>query len=240
MIGAANPVTQQRYPRTYPALYRVVRGVIALLAKILIRRIVIEGGENIPKSGPYILVLNHLSFLDAPIICVATPHLLYLLAGERYEHHIFAPILKVAGCIFVRRGEIDREALRQATAALEDGHVLAVAIEGTRSTTGGLAEGKTGAAYLATRANVPILPAGIWGTEEVGPAWHRWRRGGTCTVRFGKVFRLPEGRARSSDLDSYTDEIMTSLAALLPEKYRGVYRDHPALAAKLREAIPAG
>lgn len=227
-------MTEQRYPSVNPGLYRATRGVIRFLANALTRGVIVEGQENIPQAGPFILAINHLSFLDSPIICIATPQILYLLAGERYQHHIFTPILKIAGCIFVRRGEIDREALRQSTAALEDGHVLAIAIEGTRSTTGGLAEGKTGAAYLATRTNVPILPAAIWGTEGVGPSWHRLRRGGFSHVRFGPLLKLPEGRARSADLQNYTEEIMTTLAALLPERYRGIYRDHPRLAIKLQ------
>lgn len=222
-------MTDQDYPSVNPILYGVTRTVIRFLAATLTRGLKIEGRENIPQSGPFILALNHLSFLDSPVMCAASPRILYLLAGERYEHHPFAPILNIAGCIYVRRGEIDRVALRQAEAALAAGKVLAVAVEGTRSTTGGLAEGKPGAAYLATRANVPILPVAVWGTEEVGPAWHRWRRGGFVHVRFGPLFRLPEGRARSAGLERYTEDIMTRLAALLPEAYRGVYRDHPGL-----------
>jgi 1-acyl-sn-glycerol-3-phosphate acyltransferase len=214
--------------------------VIWFLANTLTKGVAIEGEEHIPASGPFILAMNHLSFLDAPMICIAMPHILYLLAGERYANHIFTPILKIAGCIFVRRGEIDREALRQATAALQDGHILAVAVEGTRSTSGGLAEGKTGAAYLATRANVPILPAAIWGTEKVGPDWHHYRRGSVSHVRFGPVFSFPDGRARSEDLTKYTDEIMTTIAALLPEQYRGVYRDHPAVKKKIEKKAGAG
>jgi 1-acyl-sn-glycerol-3-phosphate acyltransferase len=171
---------------------------------------------------------------------VAMPRIMYVLAGERYQHHAFGPILRIAGAIFVQRGEIDREALRQAFNALEDGYCLAVAVEGTRSKTGGLIEGKTGAAYLAARAGVPILPAVMWGTEQIGPAWHRLRPSDPPHVRFGPLIRLPEGRSRSAELECHTDEIMTTLAAMLPEQYRGVYRDHSALVAKLQAAAPSG
>jgi 1-acyl-sn-glycerol-3-phosphate acyltransferase len=232
-------MTQRRYPPVNLTLYRTAQHVIRFLAAALIREVIVEGQEHIPKSGPFLMATNHLSFLDSPIMFMSMPRILYLLAGERYQRHAFGPILRIAGAIFVRRGEIDREALRQALAALEDGYALAVAVEGTRSRTGGLIEGKTGAAYLATRAGVPILPAVMWGTEQIGPSWKRLRRGGPAHVRFGPLIRLPDGRARSADLEYHTDEIMTTLAALLPEAYRGVYRDHPALAAKLKAAAAA-
>ncbi len=106
---------------------------------------------------------------------------------------------------------------------------LAVAVEGTRSHSGGLAEGKTGAAYLATRANVPLVPAVTWGTENIIPAWAHLRRADVYVV-FGEPFRLPEGRARSAELEAYTEDIMVRLARMLPEQYRGVYREHPQVA----------
>jgi 1-acyl-sn-glycerol-3-phosphate acyltransferase len=200
---------------------------------------IVEGREHIPPTGAFVLVTNHLSYLDSPIVFMAMSRIIYFLAGERYQHHIFAPILEIAGAIYVQRGEVDREALRQSMAVLEDGHCLVVAVEGTRSKTGGLLEGKTGAAYIATRAAAPIVPVVVWGTERIGPAWKRLRRGDHAHVRFGPIFRLPEGRARSADLGTYTDEIMTTLAAMLPESYRGVYREHPQLAAKLKVSAAA-
>lgn len=226
-------MSEKSYPVINTTQYETARVIVRLLANILTRGVVAEGKEYVPKTGPFILAMNHLSFLDAPIMCITVPQPLNWFVGERYQNHTFTPIIKITGAIFVRRGEIDREALRQATAALQDGKPLAVAIEGTRSTSGGLAEGKTGVAYLATRTNVPILPTAVWGTEEIGPAWHMWRRGGHTHIRFGQPFTLPEGRARSADLEHYTEDIMTRLAALLPEQYRGVYRDHPGLAARL-------
>ena len=226
-------MTVKAYPSINPALYETTRVVIQLLAIALTRGVVVEGKEFIPRKGPFVVAMNHLSFLDTPLVSITVPQRLYWLVGERYEHHTFTPIIKVTGSIFVRRGEIDREALRQALAALDAGQVLAVAVEGTRSRSGGLNQGKTGAAYLASRAGAPILPTAVWGTEEIGPAWHRWRRAGQTHIRFGQPFSLPEGRARSADLEHYTEDIMTRLAAMLPESYRGVYRDHPGLAAHL-------
>lgn len=222
----------QRYPHVNVTLYRVAQAVIRVLAALLIKKIEVEGLENVPREGPFLLVSNHLSYLDSPIMFIVLPRIAYFLAGEKYQHHIFALLLRVGGAIFVQRGEVDREALRQALNALEDGHCLGMAAEGTRSKTGALIPGKTGPAYMATRANVPIVPLVLWGTEKIVPGWKRLQRR-EVHVRFGKMLRLPPGRARSAQLEAYTDEIMTTLASMLPEDYRGVYRDHPLLAPKL-------
>jgi 1-acyl-sn-glycerol-3-phosphate acyltransferase len=126
----------------------------------------------------------------------------------------------------VKRGEIDRQALRQARAVLERGEVLGVAPEGTRSrVTHSLQEGKTGAAYLATRANVPLVPVALTGTQHVKPnVLHLHRTQVQAVV--GKPFRLPTDRhARSQQLQEYTELIMHKIAELLPEEYQGVYKD---------------
>jgi len=80
--------------------------------------------------------------------------------------------------------------------------------------------------------NAVIVPVVLWGTENVSAAWKTFSRA-DVHVKFGTPFRLPEGRARTAKLDEYTDEIMTTLAAMLPDAYRGVYKDHPLLAKKL-------
>jgi 1-acyl-sn-glycerol-3-phosphate acyltransferase len=221
-----------RYPHVSVALYKTARIFFRFLAALLIKKADIQGAENIPLEGAFILATNHLSFLDSPLLFIAVPRIVYLLAGEKYQTHILAPLLRIAGAIFVQRGEIDRNALRQAMNVLEDGHCLAIAIEGTRSKTGQLIPAKTGVAYVATRARVPIVPVVMWGTERIVPAWKRLRRP-EAHIHFGKVIRLPEGHARSGDLDAYTDDVMTTMASMLPDEYRGVYRDHPLLAQKL-------
>ena len=121
---------------------------------------------------------------------------------------------------------MDRTALRKAGAVLEDEHLLIFAIEGTRSTTKSLQEGKTGVAYFATRTGATLVPAAVWGTENAFSSLKRFKRA-EINLRFGEAFRLPEGRARSEDLELYTDDLMVRLAQMLPESYRGVYRDHP-------------
>jgi 1-acyl-sn-glycerol-3-phosphate acyltransferase len=130
------------------------------------------------------------------------------------------------------------DAMKAALAMLKSGRRLGVAPEGTRSPTGALQRGKPGAAYLADRTQVPIIPMAMWGTETVMRHWLRLRRP-AVVCRIGPPFTLPrDGRAKGARLDEFTDEIMCTLAALLPPEYRGVYADHPRLREKVLEAAP--
>lgn len=214
---------EERYPPIKP-LFRIVREIIIFLVRLL-TRLRVEGVENVPDQGPVIVLSNHLHHLDTPVIGITLPRHTWPLAAEKYEQHwFFAPILRQTGAIFIQRGEVDRKALRQAINVLEDGGCLAVAVEGTRSKTGELSEGKTGAAYLATRTGAACVPVVVWGTEQIIPAWKRLKRA-QVTVMYGEPFHLPEGRARSAELNTYTEQIMHRLASLLPEQYRGRYND---------------
>jgi 1-acyl-sn-glycerol-3-phosphate acyltransferase len=131
----------------------------------------------------------------------------------------------------VRRGESDRRALREALDVLASGRPLGVAPEGTRSRTGGLIEGKTGATFLALKAEVPILPVGLAGSDQVFPNLRRLRRY-TVEARIGAAFMLPpQGEGPRKEHISYcTELIMARLASLLPESNRGVYACHPLIA----------
>lgn len=218
----------RRYPPIYPWLRTLLVGILHFLMRLL-ARFHVEGVKNVPMEGPLIVVANHLHHFDSPAIGCTIPRLTWALAAEKYEYHIFGPLLTLAsGAIYIQRGEVDRDALRQALNVLEDGHCLAVAPEGTRSKTGGLQRPKSGAAYLANRSGAVLMPVVVWGTADVIPAWFRLRRADVY-VRYGRPFRLPPERARAAQLDDYTDRIMVELARLLPEQYRGVYADHPLL-----------
>lgn len=234
-----NPALMPEQERKYPPTGRIMYPVFAVFFELLFRLLTkfkATGQENIPREGPFIIYLNHLHYFDTPAVFVgfAKYRRINHLAAEKYEKHwFFAPILRVGGAIFIDRGQVDRGALKQGMAVLEDGQALGIAIEGTRSKTGGLQEGKTGVAYFASRAKVPIVPGVVWGTENVGSALKRLRRA-QVRVHFGEPFMLPEGRAKSDDLERYTDEMMIKLAQMLPEQYRGIYTDRPEL-----QGIPA-
>jgi 1-acyl-sn-glycerol-3-phosphate acyltransferase len=217
-----------RYPHVNVTVYNTVKNIFGFLISLLSKGIEIEGLENFPLAGGVLIISNHLSFFDTVIAYRTLPRVMYALTGEKYKNSLWRFITDTGGAIYVNRGEVDREALRQAFNVIEDGLPLVVAPEGTRSKTGGLLPGKPGASYIAARASVPIVPMVFWNTDKVIPGWRKFQRT-RIHLKFGKAFRLPEGRARSEDLDRYTEDMMLRLAAMLPESYRGVYRDHPRL-----------
>ena len=219
-------------------LSRLLRWGFNLLSALFFNREV-KGLENLPPDGPYIMVINHLSYFDAPFAYgLLGSGKVTGWAAEKYQWHpIFGPLLHMAGGIFIQRGLVDRTAIAAAVQWLMNGGIFAMAPEGTRSKTGSLARGKTGAAFLANEADVPIVPIGLTGTEKVPQAWRRLRRP-LLTMHIGKPFTLPalNPKNRSSDLRRNTDEIMCRIAALVPPEYRGEYADHPRLQELLQSA----
>jgi len=147
-----------------------------------------------------------------------------MLANEKYRTsaliHWF--ISGLGQAIYVKPNELDEQALSDALAVLRAGGSLGLAPEGTRSKTGGLMRARTGVAYLATTANVPVVPVAAWGQEKWRDRMHSIRRI-PIHVRAGKPLTFPPGPASPQLLLKYTDAIMQALARLLPEGYRGVY-----------------
>jgi len=119
---------------------------------------------------------------------------------------------------------------------MQENNILVIAPEGTRSRTGALIQAKPGASYLATKLNRPIVPVGITGTEdEILLDNLKKLRRSHFIVTAGPIFSLPPlpRENREEALNQYSDDIMCHIAALLPEKYRGVYANHP----KLKELL---
>jgi 1-acyl-sn-glycerol-3-phosphate acyltransferase len=214
-----------RPPRhTTPGKHRVIKYSLLTLLK-LIARVDVQGMENLP-GGPFVGVVNHLSSFDtltgiaiAPIVQATT-----FAAIEHRSDPIGGWVLDQLGVIWVRRGEADRDAIKLALEEIKTGTVMAMAIEGTRSRTGGLLPGKSGPTFLASRAHVPLVPAAIWGTEKIVTNLKHLRRS-EVHLRIGQPFHLPEGRANTEQLEAYTDQVMLKIAAMLPPQYRGVYAE---------------
>jgi 1-acyl-sn-glycerol-3-phosphate acyltransferase len=209
-------------PRLYSGLRAFARFSFRLLTRLEIR-----GTENIPQDAPCIVITNHLSAIDPPLILTIFPRPITVFAADTHRHEfVVGEIMHRMGAIWVKRGEVDREALRAALQVLKEGGVIGLAPEGTRSRTGGLIKGKIGAAYIAAHARVPLVPVALTGTEIGLPAVFRFTRPHIAAT-IGPPFQLRDcgGRPGRQDLDEYTETIMLTLARLLPEKYRGVYRD---------------
>jgi 1-acyl-sn-glycerol-3-phosphate acyltransferase len=186
----------------------------------------------VPPEGPLIVVTNHLSRLDIPVLLEnpVRPEITALVAEKYREHWFFAWILDTSGIIYLDRSKADFSAFREARRVIQSGVAMGIAPEGTRSHDHQLAEGKEGAAMLAMQLQVPIVPVGIHGTEKAFQTLKKFRKP-VITARFGESFLLPPFTRdnRAEQLKKGTEEIMCRIAMLLPEQYHGFYANHPRL-----------
>lgn len=199
----------------------------------LVARVEIQGSENIPKEGGFVIATNHLGRLDVALLFYALEGDFILTIAEKYEHHwLFGPIGNAINGIWLDRYNADVGAIRQVLTRMKAGGILAIAPEGTRSKTETMAEGKPGVAYLALKAGLPIVPVGLTGTEDrmvIDQLKHLKKS--EIKIIVGTPLNLPPIPKKNRDaiLKEYTEEIMCQIGALLPEKYRGVYANHPRL-----------
>ncbi|HEX2696417.1 MAG TPA: lysophospholipid acyltransferase family protein [Anaerolineales bacterium] len=211
----------------------IVRWLLRLVVN-LIATVEVRGYENIPSSGAFVIATNHLGMLDATMLFYALSRWdVFIPVAEKWEKNAFLRWLgKYLNFIYIDRFNPDLKAMRQIIGLMENGNILVIAPEGTRSRTATMAEGKPGVSYLAAKLNRPILPVGLAGTEDkaVIDNLKHFRRSHLVATA-GKPFTLPPlpTKDRDAALKQYTDEIMCQIAALVPAKYRGVYADHPRL-----------
>ena len=226
--GEAPEAPHSTVPPTVRRGVRALRAVIAFLLRRL-ARVEIRGSENLPTQGPALLVFNQLSLLDTPLMTMlgGGRDAIGLVADDYRKKLHYRLLLEWGGSIWLRRDRAHHTALKEALEALDGGWLVAISPEGRRSPTGALLRGKPGAAFLARRAGVPIVPVAITNTHRVGSSLSHLRRA-SIAVRVGRPFRLPsrpevEGGSTSERLRDDTTRIMERLAALLPPEYRGVY-----------------
>lgn len=220
--------------------YRIAK-IIFKIIQAAISTLTVTGKENIPANGPYIVVVNHMSSADTPILLLVFPLTKWrFFAGEKWQaHRLFGPLMQYLGAIYINRGDVDRRALKQALDMIKSGVVFGLAPEGTRSKDGTMQSAKDGAAFLASRSNVPIIPVGLVNSNVLFGNVRSWKRT-QMEAHVGAPFRLPNlgRRVRSRDLAAYTHLIMVQIAAQLPARYHGVYADSPALHALLQDDDP--
>lgn len=204
---------------------------VAFLARSLVRsfgRVHAQGLEDLPRSGPLILVANHISNLDPPLVggylAGALKRRPRFLAKSALFKGPMGWFLRQQGVISVKAGGSDVDAYRAAKAALDDGSVIVIFPEGTRSRDGVLQEPLPGVGLLATRLGVPILPVGVSNTDQLLGRGKRLPRFGThVTLRVGRPFTptLDPSLPRREALRAANDQIMGSIAALIDERHRG-------------------
>jgi 1-acyl-sn-glycerol-3-phosphate acyltransferase len=213
--------------------YKTLRSIVRFLMK-LIADVEVNGLEKLPE-GNVIVAANHLGRLDtAALLCILDREDIIMPVAEKYKNHpIFGAIGRAANAIWLNRFDADYSAFRQILDRMKQGGLLVIAPEGTRSKTEALQHGKMGVAFLASKSGYPVLPVAVTGTEDRGIVENikHFRRSKITATAAKTLFYIdiPKGKGREEAMRQATDEIMCQIGALLPEKYRGVYADHPRL-----------
>lgn len=199
----------------------------------------ITGGENVQDGMAYIVATSHISRLDTPFLMLSTHRddIIAMVAREYEKAPFFGWFLDKLGVIWISRDGYDLGAFREASVRLKNKWIVGIAPEGTRSKTQQLLQGKPGAALLAIRNQVQVIPTAVLGSTDVIQSLLRLKKA-KVEVRFGKAFLLSQthdDRTTKDRLQEATDEIMYRIALLLPEDRRGFYAGHPRLLELLAE-----
>jgi 1-acyl-sn-glycerol-3-phosphate acyltransferase len=214
-------------------------GVIYLISRFILKPLFllafrphVEGRENVPVSGPFIIASNHLSFIDSMAIPLMSPRRVGYLAKAEYftgtglRGWLTRVWFTALGALPVERQthRAAQEALDTAMTVLKAGGGFGIYPEGTRSKDGKLARGKTGVAWLALTADCPVVPVGITGTDKIQPIGASWPRPHRFTVVFGEPLTFPEHRGKAGSNRSrreVTDTIMEKIAELTGQEKAG-------------------
>lgn len=217
--------------------YDFANSVLRFLFRLLVDYR-ITGLEKVPREGGLIVCLNHTSFLDPLMVGAFLPRVVIMMSKvENFRNPLLGLVSRLYGAFPVRRGEVDRQALRRAEGVLREGKALLMAPEGTRSKTGHLQPGRAGTALLVLRTGAPVLPIGIAGGRDFYRRLARLQRT-RVRINIGEPFssKAPQSLPPSKAREAVTEEIMYRIAALLPEENRGAYSDQR----RMREILGEG
>jgi len=190
--------------------YRFARAVCRAVLAVL-RRWRVHGAENLPAAGGMVVVSNHLSYWDPVVVGCALKRQVYFMAkAELFAIPLLGPVIRALGAFPVRRQTTDRQAVKTALHLLARGELVGIFPEGTRSHSGELLKPHVGAAVLAYKAGVPVLPVALKGTRGVL---------GRVEVFIGEPFALRfASKPAKRDLEEASDEVMKKIAGLLGSK----------------------
>ncbi|MGB9802573.1 lysophospholipid acyltransferase family protein [Desulfofundulus sp.] len=187
--------------------YRFARAVCRVIL-VLVRRWEVVGADNLPRSGGVLVVSNHVSYWDPVVVgCALTRQVHFIAKAELFRIPLLGTVITALGAFPVRRGGGDRQAIRRALELLKQGRVVGIFPEGTRSKSGELLEPHLGAAMLALRAKVPVLPVAVINTRGVF---------GKVRVYIGKPLAFSrEEQSGRPDYQALSREIMREIARLM-------------------------
>lgn len=193
--------------RRTPDTYWLLEGATLLLFNSL-GGLFVQGEENVPRTGPVLMVSNHISYLDPPAIGDASPRrVVFMAKAELFKVKPLGFLLRGVDSFPVKRGEPDRYAFKNTLTMLEEGRCVCIFPEGTRQPVGELGQAEPGAALFAMKTGSPVVPVYVSGTEKMLARDNRLRRA-RVTVTFGEPFFI----ARNADRDEAGREMMAAIA----------------------------
>lgn len=196
-------------------LYKFIRWFFRCIFKVIFRWEII-GHENIPHKGGAIIAANHISLWDPPLIGSGIDREIHFMAKEElFRLPVFSKLIRILKAFPVKRGMADRSAIRTAITLLENGELMGLFPEGTRSKTGQLGNPEAGVAMIAVKAGVPVIPTAIIGTN------HKWNFSiPQFTLIFGKPIETTKGKVDKEVLELLSKEIMINIQELLEKGKR--------------------
>jgi 1-acyl-sn-glycerol-3-phosphate acyltransferase len=202
--------------------YRFLRALM-IPCVYAVARLEAVGRENIPKTGPFILVTNHQSFLDPIIVQVLCRRPLHTLAkSTQFTGKIMGWVMPRVNAIPTRRYRIEPQAVRVVLRHLANGDPVGVYPEGERSWDAQLQPFRRGTIRLLLKAGVPIIPCGVAGSYDVWPRWSKTLRRRRVRVEFGEAIRWPamdRREERNAFLPEATEQLRETLASLSSWKH---------------------
>lgn len=217
-----------KYPRDATRVWKAT-WVFGWTVYPLFFRYRIEGEHNLPDTGGCVLACNHNYGIDFVLLAVTVPRQVYFMAkAESFRmNRLVTWYLRGTGAISVERTKRDIGAVRNAVEVLRGGKILGMFPEGTRSRDGKLQSGKTGTARIAIAADVPVVPAVVLGSAQIFSEYWKPVRRPEVVVRYGEPLYWDRSVRDENASKTFTDQIMSSIASMLPPEMRGVYGDLP-------------
>lgn len=206
--------TKEREPFASLVLYHLFKwSIVSPLLNFYFQGKV-YGSENVPKKGPFVIASNHASYFDPLLLsCAVCRPVAYMAKEELFKIPLLNQGMRLYGAYPVKRGASDRNAIRAALMVLQQGWAAGIFLDGTRTPDARIVEPKLGAALIAAKANVPLLPVSLWGTEKILLKGSPYPRLVPVTIRIGELIPAPVSSKRE-ELEQITAQCASTINQL--------------------------